>query len=49
MPGWRPAVEDYLQLRQNLGFKLYEARRALQTFAAFLDQRANSAGSQRRG
>jgi integrase/recombinase XerD len=39
MTCWRPAVADYLQLRQNLGFKLYEARRALQTFAAFLDQR----------
>ncbi len=39
MTRWRPAVEDYLQLRQNLGFKLHEARRILQAFAAFLDQR----------
>lgn len=36
---WRPAVADYLQLRQNLGFTLHAARRALPTFAAFLDQR----------
>jgi integrase/recombinase XerD len=39
MTRWRPAVAVYLQLRQTLGFKLPEARRALQAFAAFLDQR----------
>ncbi len=39
MTRWRLAVEDYLQLRQSLGFQLHEARRALQAFAAFLDQR----------
>ncbi|HYA44363.1 MAG TPA: tyrosine-type recombinase/integrase [Acidimicrobiales bacterium] len=39
MTRWRPAVEEYLQLRQDLGFKLHEARRTLQAFAAFLDQR----------
>jgi len=39
MTRWCSAVADYLQLRQSLGFTLYAARRALPTFAAFLDQR----------
>ena len=39
MTRWRPAVADYLRLRQTLGCTLSEARRALQAFAAFLDQR----------
>ena len=33
------AIDDYLQLRRGLGFKLREEGRVLQDFAAFLQQR----------
>ena len=36
---WRTAVEDYIQLRRSLGFKLCYAKVALLHFAAFLDAR----------
>jgi integrase/recombinase XerD len=39
MTRWRPAIAESLQLRQRLGFRLQEARRVLQAFATFLDQR----------
>jgi integrase/recombinase XerD len=39
MRTWRPAVEDYIQLRRSLGFKLCDAKVALLHFAAFLDAR----------
>ncbi len=38
MSPWRSAVEDYVQLRRSLGFKLRETQRALLEFAAFLEQ-----------
>jgi integrase/recombinase XerD len=37
MSPWRSAVEDYVQLRRSLGFKLRETQRALLEFAAFLE------------
>jgi Phage integrase family len=36
---WRKAVEDYLDLRRSLGFKLLEAKVGLISFASFLKQR----------
>jgi integrase len=39
MSPWRKAVEDYIQLRRSLGFKLHEAQAALLRFVAFLEQR----------
>jgi site-specific recombinase XerD len=37
MSTWRQAVEDYIQLRRSLGFKLCEAKVALLHFASFLE------------
>ena len=34
----RPALEQYLALRRNLGFKLREAGTALSDFVAFMEQ-----------
>jgi integrase len=39
MSTWRQAVEDYIQLRRSLGFKLCEAKVALLRFAVFLEAR----------
>jgi integrase len=36
---WRKAVEDYIDLRRSLGFKLLEAKVGLISFASFLKQR----------
>jgi integrase len=36
---WRKAVEDYVELRRHLGFKLLEAKVGLLGFASFLKQR----------
>jgi len=38
----RKAVEDYIQMRRNLGFKLHEANRALLRFVSFLEKRGAS-------
>jgi integrase/recombinase XerD len=35
----REAVEDYLRMRRNLGFKLREAGKGLQDFVSFLEER----------
>jgi len=35
---WSKAVEDYVDLRRSLGFKLVEAKVSLIQFAAFLKQ-----------
>ena len=37
MRTWRTAVEDYIQLRRSLGFKLCDAKVALLHFASFLE------------
>ena len=39
MTPWRKAVEDYIELRRSLGFKLLDARVGLIDFASFLEQR----------
>ena len=39
MASWRKAVEDYVELRRHLGFKLLEAKVGLLGFASFLKQR----------
>ncbi len=39
MSTWRQAVEDHIQLRRSLGFKLCEAKVALLRFAVFLEAR----------
>ena len=39
MTSWRKAVEDYVDLRRSLGFKLLEAKVGLTSFASFLKQR----------
>ena len=35
---WRKKVEDYVELRRSLGFKLLDARNGLIQFASFLEQ-----------
>ena len=35
---WHKAVEDYVNMRRSLGFKLHEAMAALLNFASFLEQ-----------
>lgn|GEM_PF-2259703 len=40
MTSWRKRVEEYVELRRSLGFKLLEAKVGLIQFAAFLQQRA---------
>ena len=39
MTSWRKRVEEYVELRRSLGFKLLEAKVALIKFASFLQQR----------
>jgi integrase len=39
MSTWRKAVDDYIQMRRGLGFKLHEANRGLLNFASFLGHR----------
>ena len=39
MTSWRKAVEDYVDMRRSLGFKLREAKAGLIRFASFLEQR----------
>ena len=39
MSPWRKAVEDYVEMRRSLGFKLLDAKVGLISFAAFLEQR----------
>jgi integrase len=36
---WREAVEEYIEMRRSLGFKLLEAKVGLINFASFLEQR----------
>ena len=36
---WRKTVEDYVELRRSLGFKLLDAKVGLVNFASFLEQR----------
>jgi len=36
---WRKAVEDYVEMRRSLGFKLLDAKVSLIKFASFLEQR----------
>jgi integrase/recombinase XerD len=36
---WREAVEDYVEMRRSLGFKLLEVKVSLIKFASFLEQR----------
>ena len=35
---WRKKVEEYVELRRSLGFKLLDANNGLIQFAAFLEQ-----------
>jgi integrase/recombinase XerD len=39
MSTWKKVVEDYIQMRRSLGFKLHEANHGLLNFAAFLKHR----------
>ena len=39
MISWRKAVENYIELRRGLGFKLLDAKAALLRFASFLQRR----------
>jgi integrase len=39
MKTWQKAIDDYIQMRRSLGFKLHDANRALQNFAVFLNHR----------
>lgn len=39
MISWRKAVEDYIDMRRSLGFKLLDAKVGLIKFALFLQQR----------
>ena len=39
MNPWREAVEDYVEMRRGLGFKLLETKVSLIKFASFLEQR----------
>lgn len=39
MSPWRKAVEDYVEMRRSLGFKLLDAKMSLIKFASFLEQR----------
>lgn len=39
MTSWRNAVENYVDLRRSLGFKLVGANVGLNQFASFLEQR----------
>lgn len=39
MISWRKAVEDYVDMRCSLGFKLHDAKSGLKKFASFLEQR----------
>ena len=39
MKPWREAVEEYIEMRRGLGFKLLEAKVSLINFASFLKQR----------
>lgn len=39
MKPWREAVEEYIEMRRGLGFKLLEAKVGLINFASFLKQR----------
>jgi hypothetical protein len=36
---WRKAVEDYVEMRRSLGFKLRDAEVGLIRFSSFLEQR----------
>ena len=38
MIGWRKKVEEYVELRRSLGFKLLDANNGLIQFASFLEQ-----------
>ena len=38
MTPWRKAVEDYVEMRRSLGFRLLDARAGLIKFASFLEQ-----------
>ena len=42
MISWRKAVEEYVELRRSLGFKLLEAKVGLLHFALFLERRRAS-------
>ena len=39
MTSWRKRVEEYVELRRSLGFKLLDAKVGLIKFASFLQQR----------
>ena len=39
MNPWRKSVEDYIQMRRSLGYKLHDAHIGLLNFAAFLEAR----------
>ncbi|MGA8876867.1 MAG: hypothetical protein WB555_15125, partial [Candidatus Korobacteraceae bacterium] len=38
MTSWRKAVEDYVDMRRSLGFRLQDAKAGLIKFASFLEQ-----------
>jgi site-specific recombinase XerD len=40
MNPWRKSVEDYIQMRRSLGYKLHDVRIGLLNFAAFLGRRS---------
>jgi hypothetical protein len=37
---WRKSVEDYIQMRRSLGYKLHDTHIGLLDFAAFLGARS---------
>jgi hypothetical protein len=38
MTRWRKKIEEYVELRRSLGFKLLDAKDGLIKFASFLEQ-----------
>jgi len=42
MSALRGAVQDYIEMRRSLGFKLHDAAIGLQKFVAFLEQHNTS-------
>ena len=43
MISWRKKVEDYVEMRRSLGFKLLDAKIGLIKFASFLEQQPRDA------
>ena len=48
MMRWRKKVEEYIELRRSLGFKLLDANNGLIQFASFLEQSRAMSGEDAR-